>query len=49
MQQMLSVICPNSSWSNRLSELLETFPENNAVKLSGLGATENWQEWDLWQ
>lgn len=49
MQQMLSVICPSSTWSNRFKELLATFPENGAVKLSDLGTTENWQEWDLWQ
>lgn len=49
MQQMLTVICPNSTWSNRFKELLATFPENGAVKLSDLGTTENWQDWNLWQ
>jgi abortive infection bacteriophage resistance protein len=51
MQQMLMTICPNSCWKERFKELLNTFPsvENQAVKLSEMGVTENWQEWKLWK
>jgi len=50
MQKLLSVMCPNSSWSNRFTELFEEFPntESRAVSLADFGLLEDWQEWDLW-
>lgn len=49
MQHMLRVICPNSSWAERVKQLLETFPKNGAVKLADMGVPEDWQEWILWR
>ncbi|AWV89349.1 Abi family protein [Bradymonas sediminis] len=48
MQQLLKVICPTSSWGQRLQRLLnEEFPKR--FDLDGLGTFENWETWSLWQ
>ena len=52
MQQLLSVICPNSLWHQRLKDLLlNEFPksENNLFALSDFGLFDGWNEWSLWQ
>ncbi len=51
MQQLLRVICPNSSWGKRFNKLLaEDFPvvAHQTISLSDLGAFAGWDRWDLW-
>lgn len=49
MAQLLAVICPNSSWSSRLVELLRSYPApaNGALKLEDFGVCDKWEEWLL--
>lgn len=52
MQQFLSVICPNSSWGQRLIKLLEEdFPDmpHQQITRDDFGTFQNWAEWKLWQ
>lgn len=51
MQQMLRVLCPNSSWSQRLAGLLKEFPskEKSILNLADFGVVEGWEEWDIWK
>lgn len=51
MQQLLSVICPNSNWGWRFRSLLtDEFPvvANQTVSLLELGAFPGWEGWALW-
>ncbi len=51
MQQLLLVICPNSSWGQRFKNLLKNgFPvvAHQAISLSELGAFTGWDEWAPW-
>ena len=51
MQQLMKVICPNSSWGSRFKELLDNdFPtqENQAISLADFGVFAGWKEWKLW-
>lgn len=51
MQQLLKVICPNSSWGQRFKDLLETeFPvvENQQISQAELGTFPDWEKWSLW-
>lgn len=50
MQQMLKTISPNSTWAERLFELLKTFPDVAAgcIQLEDMGWHESITEWDLW-
>jgi len=48
MQQLLNVICPSSSWNQRLQHLLENeFPQ--AFDLNGFGVFEGWATWSHWK
>lgn len=52
MQQVLSVICPNSSWGQRFNDLLKKdFPAASIKQLSlaELGVFPGWESWDLWE
>ncbi len=52
MQQLLKVICPNSSWGQRFKNLLsDDFPavSNQTISLAELGVFVGWEEWELWQ
>lgn len=52
IQQLMKVICPNSSWGTRLKILLnEEFPVvgNRQLSLKDLGVVKNWEDWELWQ
>lgn len=51
MQQLLRVICPNSNWTQRFSDLLDTFPttDSNAVSLNDMGIVNDWTSWAIWQ
>lgn len=51
MQRLLQIICPNSSWSKRLQNLLEEFPQpkNRAIKLEDCGAVPEWREIPIWE
>lgn len=51
MQQLLKVICPNSSWGKRFKELLGNgFPAiaNQQISLADLGTFPGWEGWALW-
>lgn len=50
MQQMLRIICPNSSWSKRFCDTLKEFPcsNNETFGLPDFGLVEGWENWDLW-
>lgn len=51
MQQLLSVICPNSSWGERFkSLLLDEFPTTaeRSLSLAEFGAFAGWEDWTLW-
>lgn len=50
MQYLLRVICPNTSWGQRVKDLLENgFPnvQNQTVSLNDLGAVPGWEAWAL--
>lgn len=51
MQQMLQVLCPNSSWSQRFKNILDDFPfqKGNSVTLEDFGLVEGWEEWGIWK
>lgn len=52
MQQMLRIICPNSSWGQRFAALLaEDFPKlpDGSASLEDMGLSSGWNEWDLWR
>ena len=50
MQQMLQVLCPNSSWSQRFAEVLSDFPSQNpSLALGDFGLVRGWEEWDIWK
>lgn len=52
MQQLLRVICPNSTWGERFRSLLEEdFPvmSNGAVSLADFGVVAGWGGWPLWE
>lgn len=51
MQQLLTVICPNSSWGLRFKALLaKEFPvlANQRISLADFGVFPGWEEWALW-
>ena len=51
MQQLMKVICPNSSWGQRFMKLLaEDFPAvaNQTISLADLGVFAGWEGWSLW-
>ena len=51
MQHLLGVICPNSTWGERVKRLLrEEFPMpgNEAWSLADFGVFEQWETWPLW-
>lgn len=52
MQQLLGVICPNSTWGKRLADLLERdFPhtQNGLLSLDDFGAFAGWAEAKPWK
>ncbi len=51
MQKIMQVICPNSTWSVRFSELLDEFPnvDSATVSLNDFGLVEGWNDWSLWE
>ncbi len=51
MQQLLNVICPNSTWGQRVKELLEGFPSttNGVLSLDDLGVVAGWSEAKPWK
>jgi len=51
MQKLLRVICPNSSWFERFSKLMEAFPmiRCGEVSLSDFGLPDDWHTWDMWK
>lgn len=50
MQHLLKTICPNSTWSLRLTDLLEEFPKvpNTLVSIEDFGYID-YTNWKLWE
>lgn len=51
MQMFLRVICPTSTWGQRLNALInEDFPAVGcgAIKVGDFGLTDDWRLWELW-
>lgn len=51
MQMFLRVICPMSTWGQRLNKLInEDFPVVGcgAVKVGDFGVADDWRSWELW-
>lgn len=51
MQKLLRTVCPNSSWGQRLTALLEEeFPPlpRPTVQLADMGLPQSWDDWELW-
>lgn len=51
MQQLVKVICPNSSWGQRFKDLLASdFPTvaNQSISLTDFGVCAGWEGWALW-
>lgn len=47
-RHLLNVICPNTSWDERLKTHLNNFPSshtNKKLSVSDIGASENWEVW----
>lgn len=52
IQQLMRVICPNSSWGDRYKALLaEEFPRlaNQQLSLKDMGVVEGWENWPVWR
>lgn len=52
MRQLLSVICPNSTWGQRLAELLENgFPQfpDGLLSVSDMGLVAGWKDGAPWE
>lgn len=51
LKTILDVICPNSSWGERFTELLSEFPKtgSGSVTLRDFGLLDDWKNWSLWQ
>ena len=52
MQQLMHVICPNSSWGERYKALLaEEFPSltNQQLSLKDMGVVDGWEDWPVWR
>jgi abortive infection bacteriophage resistance protein len=51
LQKLMKVICPNSTWSIRFTELLGEFPdvESKSTSLKDFGLIDDWETWDLWK
>lgn len=49
MQHLMNIICPNSSWGERVAGLLRDFPvsRNGALSIDDLGVCEDWERWLL--
>jgi abortive infection bacteriophage resistance protein len=47
-KHFLETINPNSTWSQRLQQLLIEFPDLQqlGINLAGMGAIEGWEQWD---
>ena len=50
MKQILDVLCPNSQWDRRFTNLLKEFPNHSSKKISlqVFGLIDNYHTWELW-
>ena len=51
MQKLLTTINPKSTWSERLYQLLKSFPQpdNNAISVNDMGLPVSWENLELWR
>lgn len=48
-QHFMSIVCPSSSWSQRLITHLDTFPAGPGIEFRHTGFPANWKTLDLWR
>lgn len=50
MKQILDVLCPNSQWDRRFTNLLKEFPNHSSKKISlqVFGLIDDYHTWELW-
>jgi abortive infection bacteriophage resistance protein len=46
---MLKIISPNSSWRDRLREMIDQFPQVPSLSISDMGFPLQWQQHDFWK
>jgi len=46
---MLKIISPNSSWRDRLREMIDQFPQVPPLSISDMGFPLQWQQHDFWR
>jgi len=46
---MLKIISPNSSWRDRLREMIDQFPQVPSLSISDMGFPHQWQQHDFWK
>jgi abortive infection bacteriophage resistance protein len=51
MQTIMRVVCPDSNWGKRFTDLMASFPdvENGALKISDMGVIDGWEKWAMWR
>lgn len=51
LQWLMTEICPNSSWGQRLKRHLLEFPKdkNGVCSLANMGCPSGWEKWSLWK
>jgi len=46
---LLKIISPNSSWRDRLREMIDQFPQVPSLSISDMGFPLQWQQHDFWK
>ncbi len=51
MQTIMRVVCLDSNWGKRFTDLMGSFPdvENGALKISDMGVVDGWETWAMWR
>jgi len=49
IQYLMKYISPNSSWGNRMVELIHNFPSSPHTTVNMMGIRGNWEKWSLWE
>ncbi len=49
IQYFMHYISPNSSWKERVTNLIDAFPASPHINVGMMGVPESWQNWALWQ
>lgn len=49
IQYFMHHVSPNSSWNNRVVDLVSHFPESPYINTTMMGIPDGWQYWQLWE